>query len=96
MYSSHKIGNVQEESAIHNPTVPEMKLMLALLASAIKDLIKDNASPLDRRSAIRWIFGEENSYIFSFETVCLHLDIDSTRLRKRIKNTLDISWTAYL
>ncbi|HIC91877.1 MAG TPA: hypothetical protein EYP21_07460 [Syntrophaceae bacterium] len=89
MPCSHNIGNIQEETAIHSPTMPEMKLMLALLASAIKDLIKENVDPLDRQSAIRWIFGEENNYVFSFETVCLHLDIDPIRLRKRIRNTFD-------
>jgi len=94
MSSNYRIGNIQEETGIHSPTMPEMRLMLALLASAIKDLIKDNVNPLDKQSAIRWLFGEENSYVFSFETVCLHLDIDPAGLREKIRNTLDISWTA--
>jgi hypothetical protein len=67
------------------PNSPETKLMWAVLARAVKDIARDNVSTLDRDSAIHWIFNEENHYIFSFETLCLHLDIDPAHFRAKIR-----------
>lgn len=66
------------------------KLMLAALGDAFDLIAKHRAAkkPSDRRHAIEawdWFMSTEASHVFSFETVCQHLNLEASSIRSRLK-----------
>ena len=52
---------------------PEKDLLLAVLMSAISDLKKRGGA---KRQASDFFLGDQRKYLFSFESICEHLDLD--------------------
>lgn len=72
-------------SAESSNSSPERRLLVAMLRRALFDFVGDNLA--DRRAAREWIFeGGRVSEHFSFEWICLHLDIDSGLVKERLSS----------
>jgi hypothetical protein len=56
-----------------DPAKPERSLLLAVLMSAMSDLNKNGSSS---RHAVEYLLDPDEKYVFSFVSVCQHLDID--------------------
>jgi hypothetical protein len=64
---------------------PEQDLMLAVLKDALQNYRKNLRTPnrLFRDDQL-WFFTDETDRLFSFESVCAVLGLDSQRIRKRL------------
>jgi len=56
---------------------PEKNLLLAILLTAMNDLKKNGQAA---RKALEYLLNPDEEYIFSFRSVCEHLDIDAERV----------------
>jgi hypothetical protein len=56
-----------------DPARPERSLLLAVLMSAMSDLNRHGSSS---RQAAEYLLDPDEKYVFSFVSVCHHLDID--------------------
>lgn len=68
-----------EEEGEPDSAVPEKNLLRAVLLNAMNDLRKDGASA---HKAMEYFLNPEEEYIFSFRSVCNHLNIDFKRVLK--------------
>lgn len=73
--------------------MPERKLFVAVLLSAIEDFRGGLRSPNhDTNSAFRkveaWFFSRDDRWPFSFENVCAQLDLDADLIRARLSARL--------
>jgi hypothetical protein len=73
--------------------MPERKLFVAVLMSAIEDFQGGLRSPNhDADPAFRkleaWFFSRDNRWPFSFENVCAQLDLDADLIRARLSSSL--------
>src|SRR5262245_51768816 len=64
----------------------EKRLMLAVLRDAVGCIERHNSGAGVRslpahRAALRWVFAQDQDWLFSFENICLALDLDAGRLR---------------
>ena len=66
-------------------TNPEQDLMLAVLKDALQNYRKNLRTPnrLFKDDQL-WFFADETDRLFSFESVCAVLGLDSKRIRKRL------------
>lgn len=76
-----------------NADMPERKLFVAVLLSAIEDFRGGLRSPNhDTNSAFRkveaWFFSRDDRWPFSFENVCAQLDLDADLIRARLSARL--------
>ena len=60
---------------------PEKSLLLAILMSAMSDLRKNGSA---QRQATEYLLDPDESYVFSFVSVCNHLDIDPRRILRSL------------
>ena len=74
----------------------EKRLMLAVLKDAV-ECIEHYSSGCGARSlpayraALRWVFAQDQAWSFSFENICLALDLDPVRLRFALCSPLPVS-----
>jgi hypothetical protein len=65
---------------------PEQDLMLAVLKDALLNYRKNLRKPNKRFSADRaWFFANDRDRLFSFESVCFVLGLNSQRIRKHLQ-----------
>lgn len=67
----------------------EKRLMLAVLRDAVTCVERYHSERGARslpayRAALRWIFAQDQEWLFSFENICLALDLDPGRLRSAL------------
>jgi hypothetical protein len=72
--------------------MPERKLFVAVLMSAIEDFqggLQSSNHDLDPafRKLEAWFFSRDDRWPFSFENVCAQLDIDADLIRARLKTS---------
>ena len=60
---------------------PILNLWLAVLENAIDDLLGRNV--IEQKKALHW-FKSDDDYIGSFLFICVHLDVDYLKMRKKI------------
>jgi hypothetical protein len=78
MFSSREFLSIKQ-------ITPERELLIAVLDRAVLDFCGREGELHEK--AKEWIFGEidiESSESFSFSTICEHLGLDPSALRKRI------------
>ena len=68
-----------EDFEVHDIAVAEKNLMRAILRSAMDD-IKKNGEPY--RDARRYLMSNDERYLFSFVSVCRHLDLCPRTIRR--------------
>lgn len=66
-----------EDLVPYDPALPERNLLRAIILNALSDL-KKTGEP--QREATKFFMSEEEEYIFSFQSICNHLDIDPCRI----------------
>jgi hypothetical protein len=69
----------------------EKRLMLAVLKDAVTCIERYHSERGARslqtyRAALRWIFAQDQEWLFSFENICLALDLDPGRLRSALRS----------
>ena len=64
-----------------DPAAPEKNLLKALLITALADAQKKGAV---RKAALEFFLSEDEDYIFSFRSVCAHLDVDPEMILAQI------------
>lgn len=74
----------------------EKRLMLAVLKDAVGCIERYGSGRGVRslpayRAALRWIFAQDQAWPFSFENICLALDLDPVRLRFALCSPLPLS-----
>ena len=79
-----------EEVIPYDPALPERNLLRAIILTALTDLKK----PGDlNRQATEFFLSNDEHYIFSFQSICNHLDVDPKRvltvagLRDKVRNS---------
>jgi hypothetical protein len=60
---------------------PEKELMLSIIRTAIEDLDKKDSL---RRSAIEYFKSQDSDYLFSFQNICLFLNVSPSKLRDKL------------
>jgi hypothetical protein len=66
-----------EDIVPYDPALPERNLLRAIVLNALSDL-KKAGEP--QREATKFFLSDEEEYIFSFQSICNHLDIDPCRI----------------
>ncbi len=66
-----------EEHEHFDPALPERNLLRAILLSALSDLRKPGEPS---RRATDYLMNDDESYIFSFQSICNFLNIDSKQV----------------
>lgn len=66
-----------EEWVPYDPALPERNLLRAILLTAMSDLKRPGDT---QREATEFFLSDDESYIFSFVSICNHLDIDPKRV----------------
>lgn len=56
-----------------DPSLPEKNLLRAILSTAMSDIKKSGEAG---RKAMQYFLDQDEEYIFSFRSVCNHLDLD--------------------
>ncbi len=74
----------------------EKRLMLAVLKDAVECIEHYSSGCRARsrpayRAALRWVFAQDQAWPFSFENICLALDLDPARLRFALCSPLPVS-----
>lgn len=74
----------------------EKRLMLAVLTDAVECIERYNSGRGVRslpayRAALRWVFAQDQAWPFSFENICLALDLDPVRFRMALCSPLPLS-----
>lgn len=67
-----------EECLPYDTATPERNLLRAILLTAMSDLKRQGES---QREATEFFMSEDESYVFSFVSICNHLDIDPKQIR---------------
>ena len=67
-----------EECLPFDTAMPERNLLRAILLTAMSDLKRQGES---QREATEFFMSEDESYVFSFVSICNHLDIDPKQIR---------------
>jgi hypothetical protein len=67
----------------------EKRLMLAVLMDAVTCIERYHSERGARslptyRAALRWVLAQDQEWLFSFENICLALDLDPGRLRSAL------------
>jgi hypothetical protein len=67
----------------------EKRLMLAVLKDAVGSIERYSSGREVRslqayRAALHWVFAQDQAWPFSFENICLALDLDPVRLRSAL------------
>lgn len=62
-----------EENSPFDPTTPEKNLLRAILVSAMSDAGKNGDA---QKRALEYFLDQDEEYIFSFRSVCNHLELD--------------------
>lgn len=66
-----------EECPPHDTALPERNLLRAILLTAMSDLKR----PGDiQREAVDFFMSEDERYVFSFVSICNHLDLDPKKI----------------
>lgn len=79
-----------DEDTAEDTKSPERKLIVHILERAILDL-KHSDSNI-RSEAEEWFFDRaEEDYVFSYESICAHLELDAQRVQKSILKWLEAS-----
>lgn len=68
----------------------ELRLMLAIFLDAVSILRRweNPESTVSRRimrETVRWIMSSDTLWLYSFESVCMHLDADPARVRRTLR-----------
>ena len=76
----------------------EKRLMLAVLKDAVGCIERYSSGRGARsrpayRAALRWVFAHDQGWPFSFENICLALDLDPARLRSALCSPLPSLFT---
>lgn len=71
-----------DDFELFDPSYPEKDLLRAVLLNAIDDL--DHNGLEGRRALDFFLSPDHEDYLFSFRSICNHLDIDPNTLLKRI------------
>ncbi len=66
-----------DEWVPYDPALPERNLLRAILLTAMSDLRRPGDA---RKEATEFFMSEDESYIFSFQSICNHLDIDPKQI----------------
>jgi hypothetical protein len=66
-----------EEIVPYDPALPERNLLRAIILNALADLRKPGET---QREATKFFLSEEEDYIFSFQSICNHLDVDAEQI----------------
>ncbi|MBX7144722.1 MAG: hypothetical protein K1X79_09750 [Oligoflexia bacterium] len=61
----------------YDPALPERNLLRAVLLNALSDLRKPGEP---HREAAMFFLNTDEDYLFSFQSICNHLDIDPSRV----------------
>lgn len=61
----------------YDPAMPERNLLRAILLNALSDLRKPGEP---HREAAMFFLNTDEDYLFSFQSICNHLDIDPSRV----------------
>ena len=61
----------------YDPALPERNLLRAIILTAMSDLNRQGEA---QREATEFFLSEDESYIFSFVSICNHLEIDPKRV----------------
>lgn len=64
-------------------SIGEQRLLAAVLQDA-KKILTNEKSPKHKKEAIEWFASSDQSYPFSFLSICELLDIDPARLRREL------------
>ena len=95
------VGNFAQEAVLEGYAQgPERALMAAILFDAVQLLLsaktlRRSADLLAVKEARSWIMSQEHDYVFSFESVCEGLGIDSGYMRLGIINALGSQTRAF-
>ncbi len=68
-----------EDFDVHDKALPERNLMRAILRGVLED-IKKTGEPF--REARNYILSDDDSYVFSFVSVCSHLGLCPRTIRR--------------
>ncbi|MBN8549851.1 MAG: hypothetical protein J0M12_11100 [Deltaproteobacteria bacterium] len=66
-----------EECPPYDTATPERNLLRAILLTAMSDLKRQGES---HREASEFFLSEDESYVFSFVSICNHLDVDPNQI----------------
>ena len=66
-----------EECLPYDTATPERNLLRAILLTAMSDLKRQGES---HREASEFFLSEDESYVFSFVSICNHLDVDPKQI----------------
>lgn len=75
---------------IGDRSMPERNLLAACLERAIRDYLNDSNTDITQtaaRESFNYIFGPQDKDLFSFDSICFHLNIDPNRLREFLKTS---------
>lgn len=69
----------------------ERQLLLAVLEHAIHDFYKYRHSHTRRgerlfREVKQWLWSPERNWLYAFESICLHLNLDPNAVRQRLQH----------
>ena len=67
---------------IHEELIPEQRFMLSMLVRAIRDL--EGTDEFEKRSAWRWISGDETEAEMPFEKICSGLNYNCDEMRSQL------------
>jgi len=73
------IYSAYDDQGAYDPIVPEKTLLVAILLNALNDLHKDGPEAM---KAVEYFLSPDEDYLFSFLSVCNHLDFDPKRILK--------------
>ena len=71
------VSVAHEDYEAFDPANPEKNLLRAILLTAMADL-KRSGDPA--RKAVEFFMSTEEDYIFSFRSICNHLEVDANQI----------------
>jgi hypothetical protein len=92
--TSKDVPDLLDEAA-RSAVEGERRLLIAVLASALRGLFRDAEKPgrgaaRRLRQDLRWLTSHDRTEIFAFERICEALSLDPDRIRGRILNDLGV------
>lgn len=81
------IHTAYDDYQVWDSATPEKNLMRAILRSAMDDIKKRGEAYRDAR---RFFLSEEEQYLFSFISICYHLELCPKRLRRLLGVTVSL------
>lgn len=79
--SDSAVFSAYEDYRGFDPASPERNLMIAILRAAVDDMTKNGSR---RQEALSFFMNDDDYYIYSFVSICDHLDVCPRRIRKQL------------